>query len=114
MPPRDRAFRIQDILDAIAKIQRYISGVDFDKFENDEEIMDAVVHNLTVIGEATNHLPAEITSSHPEIPWRQMIDLRNFSVHAYWNLRPAVIWDTIQNDLPPLIEPLRSLISSLD
>jgi len=110
MPPRDWAFRIQDILDAIVKIQRYVSGVDFDTFENDEEIMDAVVHNLTIIGEAANHIPCDITDSHPEIPWRQMIDLRNFSVHAYWNLRPSVIWDTIQNDLPSLIEPLRNFI----
>jgi uncharacterized protein with HEPN domain len=60
MPSRDWAFRIQDILDAIAKIQRYVSGVDFETFENNEEIMDAVVHNLTVIGEAANHIPLEI------------------------------------------------------
>jgi uncharacterized protein with HEPN domain len=112
MPPRDWTFRIQDILDAIAKIQRFVSGVDFDAFENDEEIMDAVVHNLTVIGEAATHIPSEITSSHPEIPWRQMIDLRNFSVHAYWNLRPSVIWDTIQNDLPPLIDIMRKLLTA--
>jgi uncharacterized protein with HEPN domain len=76
--------------------------------------MDAVVHNLTVIGEEADHILSEITGSHPEIPWRQMIDLRNFSVHAYWNLRPAVIWDAIQNDLPPLTEPLRNLIPSLE
>jgi uncharacterized protein with HEPN domain len=110
MPPRDWAFRIQDILDAIAKIRRYVSGIDFETFENDEEIMDAAVHNLTVIGEAANHIPSEITNRHPEIPWRQMIDLRNFSVHAYWNLRPSVIWDTIQNDLPPLVAPLTTLL----
>ena len=73
--------------------------------------MDAVIHNLTVIGEAANYIPAEITARHPGVPWRQMVDLRNFSVHAYWNLRPAVIWDTIQNDLPPLVEPLRNLLS---
>jgi uncharacterized protein with HEPN domain len=112
MPPRNWAFRIQDILEAIAKIQRYVSGADFEAFENDEEIMDAVVHNLTVIGEAANHIPSEVTGRHPEIPWRQMIDLRNFSVHAYWNLRPSVIWDTIQNDLPPLIELLKKLLAS--
>ena len=111
MPPRDWAFRIQDILNSIDKIQRYVSGVDFEAFENDEEIMDAVVHNLTVIGEAANRIPAEITSSHPEIPWRQMIDLRNLSVHAYWNLRPAVIWETIQNNLPPLVGPLTILLT---
>ena len=110
MPPRDWAFRIQDILDSIAKIQRYVSGVDFETFENDEEIMDAVIHNLTVIGEAANHLPDDIRSLHSEIPWRQMIDLRNFTVHAYWNLRPSVIWDTIQNDLPPLVQPLSALL----
>jgi len=110
MPPRDWAFRVQDILDAIAKIRRFTSDVDFEAFENDEELLDAVVHNLTVIGEAANHVPSDVTSRHPEIPWRQMIDLRNFSVHAYWNLRPSVIWDTIQNDLPPLVEPLRKLL----
>jgi uncharacterized protein with HEPN domain len=112
MPPRNWSFRIQDILDAIAKIQRYSAGVDFDTFENDEEIMDAVIHNLTVIGEAANHMPDDIRKLHPEIPWRQMIDLRNFTVHAYWNLRPSVIWDTIQNDLPPLAGPLTNLLSS--
>lgn len=112
MPPRDWAFRIQDILDAIAKIERYIAGVDFDTFENDEELMDAVIHNLTVIGEASNRMPDDIRRLHPEIPWRQMIDLSNFTVHAYWNLLPSVIWDTIQNDLPPLVGPLSNLLPS--
>jgi uncharacterized protein with HEPN domain len=114
MPPRDCAFRIQDILDAIAKIQRYIADVDFETFENDEEIMDAVIHNLTVIGEAANHIPAEIRNRYPDLPWRQMVDLRNFTVHAYWNLRPSVIWDTVQKDLPPLVEPLRSILAELE
>ncbi len=82
MPPRNWVFRIQDILDAIAKIRRYISDVDFDAFENDEEIVDAVIHNLTVIGEAANHIPDEIISSHSDIPWRQMVDLRNYSVQS--------------------------------
>jgi uncharacterized protein with HEPN domain len=38
--------------------------------------------------------------------------LRNFPVHAYWSLRPPVIWDTIRNDLPPLIEPLTNLLAA--
>lgn len=114
MPPRDWVFRVQDILDAIAKIQRYVAEVDFESFENDEEIIDAVIHNLTVIGEAANHIPPEIRGQHPDLPWRQMIDLRNFTVHAYWNLRPSVIWDTIRKDLPPLVEPLRRLLTELE
>jgi uncharacterized protein with HEPN domain len=112
MPPREWTFRIQDILDAMEKIQRYTSGASLETFERDEELIDAVVHNLTIIGEAANHIPSEITASETGIPWRQMVDLRNYSVHAYWNLRPAVIWDTLQNDLPPLVEPLRRLLSA--
>jgi uncharacterized protein with HEPN domain len=111
MPRREWTFRVQDILDAIAKIQRFVSDADFEAFERDEELMDAVIHNLTVIGEAANHIPAEVSGSHPEIPWRQMVDLRNFSVHAYWNLRPSVLWDTVRNDLPRLVQPLKELLS---
>jgi uncharacterized protein with HEPN domain len=76
--------------------------------------MDAVIHNLTVIGEAANHIPSEIIDQYPQIPWRQMIDLRNLAVHAYWNLLPSVIWDTIQNDLPQLVDPLRKLLPDLE
>jgi uncharacterized protein with HEPN domain len=100
MRRRDWAFRIQDILDAISKIERYVSDMHIGAFENSEETVDAVIHNLTVIGEAANHIPPDITSRHPEIPWRQMIDLRNFAVHTYWNVLPTVLWDTIQNDEP--------------
>lgn len=111
MPRREWTFRVRDILEAIAKIERYVSDADFEAFERDEQLMDAVIHNLTVIGEAANHIPAEVSGSHPEIPWRQMVDLRNFSVHAYWNLRPSVLWDTVRNDLPRLVQALRDLLS---
>jgi uncharacterized protein with HEPN domain len=50
------------------KIQHYVADMDFEVFEANEEIMDAVIHNVTVIGEAANHIPSEITGSHPDIP----------------------------------------------
>ncbi len=56
----DWASRIQDILEVIAKIRRYVSRTDFETFKNDEAIMDAMVHNLTVIGGAANHIPSDI------------------------------------------------------
>lgn len=91
MPPRDWASRIQDILDAIVKIQRYTSGVDFQTFENDEELIDAIIHNLTVIGEAANHIPADVASRHSDILWRQMVDLR-FSAASPWQNGVAERW----------------------
>jgi len=56
MPPREWTFRIQDILDAMEKIQRFTAGTSLEVFERDEKLIDAVVHNLTVIGEAANHV----------------------------------------------------------
>jgi len=57
MPPREWTFRIQDILDAVEKIQRFTAGTSLDAFERDEKLIDAVVHNLTIIGEAASHVP---------------------------------------------------------
>jgi len=68
MPPREWTFRIQDILDAIEKIQRFTSGATLETFERDEKLIDAVVHNLTVIGEAANHIPSEVVSKETGIP----------------------------------------------
>jgi uncharacterized protein with HEPN domain len=61
MRPGDQAFRVQDILEAAAKTQLFVSGADFHMFENDEELTDTVIHNLTVIGEAANDLPSDMT-----------------------------------------------------
>jgi uncharacterized protein with HEPN domain len=58
--------------DRSRNVQRYVSDMDFETFEDDEEIIDAVIHNLTVIGEAAHHIPSEITGSYPDIPWRHM------------------------------------------
>jgi len=57
MPPREWTFRIQDILDAVEKIQRFTAGTSLDAFKRDEKLIDAVVHNLTIIGEAASHEP---------------------------------------------------------
>jgi uncharacterized protein with HEPN domain len=80
---RNKVLKI--IIDHREKLAR-----DFGTFENDEEIMDAVIHNLTVIGEAANHIPAEITARHPGIPWRQMVDLRNFSIQQLSSMASPV------------------------
>ncbi len=66
-------FRIQDILDAMEKVQRVTAGTSLEAFERDEKLIDAVVHNSTIIGEAANHVPSAITSREAAIPWRQMI-----------------------------------------
>jgi uncharacterized protein with HEPN domain len=103
-------FRIEHILEAIAKIQRYTAGMSQEAFAADDLVVDAVQRNFTIIGEAARQVPAEIQGKHPEIPWALMQGMRNIIVHEYDAVKLDVIWRTIQNNLPPLVEPLRKLV----
>lgn len=102
MPRRDWKFRIKDILDAINAIQKYTQHMEFNDFIEDRRTVDAVVRNLIIIGEAAVHLPDDICLKYPDVPWYEMRGMRNFVVHEYYQANDAIIWDTVQIDLPPL------------
>ena len=74
---RDPKLYLNDILQAITKIQKWTQGMNLDDFESDELIHDAVLRNLEIMGEAVKGLPLELTTLHPEIPWRTLGDFRN-------------------------------------
>lgn len=112
MPRRDWKMRIRDILDAITAAQEYTKDMKYEVFVADRKTVDAVLRNLIVIGEAANHLEDDIISAHPSIPWRDMRDMRNFVVHEYFGISDKILWDTVQNDLPPLIPFLRRLLET--
>ena len=71
--------------------------------------IDAVVRNLEIIGEAANNIPEETTDKYPEIPWREMISMRNKVLHEYFGVDEEILWQTITNDLPPLKKQLKNL-----
>ena len=109
MPKRDVGLLIEDILSAIDKISRFIKDVEFKQFVLDEKTVDAVVRNLEIIGEAGRQFPLEFTSKHSEIPWAQIVGLRNRIVHDYVGIDLELIWEIITHDLQslkPLIERL--------
>ena len=112
MSDREWQILVQDILEAIEKISRYTADMAFELFEADPRTIDAVIRNLIVIGEAAVHMPKEIVSTYPAVPWRLMGDMRNFAVHHYWGVDAAVLWQTIQEDLPPLVVQLRQIVSA--
>ena len=110
MPYRAWLFRINDILDAIAAVQRYVAGMTYDDFISDRKTVDAVIRNLIIIGEAAGHIPDEICQAQPEMPWDDMRAMRNFVVHEYFGVSDKILWDTIQLNLPPLIQHLRVIV----
>jgi uncharacterized protein with HEPN domain len=82
----------------------------FDRFSADPKTVKAVELNLILIGEAANQVPAEVEQHYPQIPWQLMRAMRNRLVHVYFSVDEQLLWDTIQNDLPLLVTPLRSLL----
>jgi uncharacterized protein with HEPN domain len=111
MPPREWKLRIQDILDAIAKIRRYTDALTIDTLMADEKTVDAVMRNITIIGEASNHVPAAIRARHPGVPWDEMRGIRNRLVHEYYKVDMDILWQTLRGNLPPLVPLLREVLS---
>ncbi|CAA7615913.1 DUF86 domain-containing protein [Magnetospirillum sp. SS-4] len=108
---KDWRVRIEDILEAVERIRRYTAGMTEEAFIADGRTVDAVIRNLEIVGEAAKRVPAPICDRHPEIPWSRMTEMRNILVHEYHSIDPAIVFDTIRHDLPPLVGPLRSVLN---
>lgn len=111
MPPRKWNLRIKDILVSIDRVSEYTKGMNFEQFKADTKTVDAVVRNIEIIGEAASHVPEKITADNPGIPWQDMRDMRNVLAHEYFGVNEKIIWNTIQEDLLPLVQQLRNLLA---
>ena len=110
MSPRGWQDRVRDILEAIAEIQEFTRDMDFETFKDDDKSIRAVEMNFIIIGEAANQIPDEVEEKYPSIPWTLMRAMRNRIVHVYFNVDEKLMWDTVQNDLPPLVAELEKLL----
>lgn len=111
-PKRDWRLRVQDILDVIAKIETYTRGMTFERFRDDDLVVDAVTMNFAVLGEATAAIPAGIQAKYPAIAWVRMREMRNVMIHVYFKISRRIVWDTLQTDLPPLALQLRAMLDA--
>jgi len=82
------------------RIARYCDGLDFAAFCANELVVDAVVRNLEVIGEAAKKVPLPVQQAHPQLPWSQMYRMRNRISHEYFGLDLATIWRVATAHLP--------------
>src|SRR5438105_15862345 len=114
MPRREWKMSIRDILDVSVKIRVYTAGMSLASFSANNLVVDAVLRNFMVIGEATRHIPTHVTTAYPQMPWRLMQDMRNVVVHDYPNVSLQVVLETIQNDRPLLLKPLRILLEEVE
>ena len=114
MPRRHWQLRIADMLDAAETAVRLAKDLDQDTFFSDRMLVDAVIKNIVVLGEAASRAPNEVTENQPDVPWREMRNMRNFIVHEYFGLNQDVLWGTVRDDLPALIPSLRRVLEMGD
>ncbi len=106
--------RFEDLRDKIVRhIEHtlgYCEGKTRDEFETDLMFQEACIFNVMQVGElAARAIDLELDIEHPEIEWRRMRGMRNRIVHDYEGIRMEIVWDTIQNDFPKLLEQLNGI-----
>ncbi|MBI5212542.1 MAG: DUF86 domain-containing protein [Nitrospirae bacterium] len=108
---KDNLVYVDDILSSIKKINKFCKGIGKEDFMKNELLMDGVVRNLEIIGEASSKLTASFRERYKEIEWRKMIGMRNRIIHAYDTVDVEIVWDVIREDLPELKKKLRAIVS---
>ena len=101
---------LRHIRDAILQIQEYVRGVDESEFRDDEILQDALIRQLSIIGEAAGQLSDETRRQAPSVPWTDIYGMRNKLVHDYFGVDLDAAWDTVQKDLDPLLQKVEDLI----
>ncbi len=103
---------LKDILSACRKIEAIVAATTEDSFLRDEVLPAAILHHLTVIGEAISRLSLELRERHPEVPWRQIIAVRNRIAHAYFDLDWQILWDSATDDIPKLRQQVLDILTA--
>lgn len=93
---------LQDILQAMDRIARFVGDRDYETFAADELLTSAVVRQLEIIGEAAKNLPQGIRERYADLPWHLMARMRDRLSHGYWTVDYEIVWRVIQEELPAL------------
>jgi uncharacterized protein with HEPN domain len=108
---RDGNLYLRDILEAIGKVERYVGDVGFEGFNADEQLVDAVVRNLEIIGEAAKNVPTSVKTAHTEVEWAKVAGFRDVLAHAYFHVDLEIAWDIVENKLPLLKKQVKKILS---
>jgi len=111
MPEKISTFYFEDILESIGKIRKYLGNTSFEEFLENGMLIDAVIRNLEIIGEAAAHVPPETRLKYPKIEWKKVVGLRNILIHNYSGVDIEIVWDIIKNRLDLLEAKTRQALN---
>jgi uncharacterized protein with HEPN domain len=113
MQPREQT-SLTDMLNSAKLAQEFVSGITWEEFERNLMCQSAVSRQIEIIGEAARRISVETHTTIPEIPWHQIIEMKNRITHEYDDLDLKMLWDTVQIALPKLVVILEKTIKRLE
>jgi uncharacterized protein with HEPN domain len=107
---RDRVYLL-DILEAARLAVSYVQGVSEEMFLKDTQLQDSVIRRIEIIGEAARRVSETTRDMLANVPWPEMIGMRNMMIHDYDDVDFVIVWETVQHDLPALIRTLEPVLA---
>lgn len=102
-------FRIRHMLAAIDESRHFAAGMSYGEFCADAKTLKAIVWNIATLGEAAGQVPEAVRQAYPDVPWADIRGMRNHIVHAYDRIDPEIVWQVVQEELPPLVAELQRI-----
>jgi len=107
---KDHKLYLNHILESIVLLEKYFTGVTKEQFDDSDEKHDLAVRRLEVIGEAARNIPEDFKKQHPDIPWRDIGDMRNVLIHEYFDVDYDIVWKTYTQFIPPLKKQIEEIL----
>ena len=107
---KDDLVYVGHMLDTAQKVLEKIRGLSYRQFEEDENLRLALTHLIQVIGEAAARVSHAFRNSHPEVPWKAIVGMRHKVVHDYLNVDEDIVWDTVSQEILPLVGELKKIV----
>lgn len=104
---------VQDILDAMAKAEEFVSAMDYRAFQKDDKTVFAAIRALEVIGEAAKKIPAPVRRKYTDIPWQNLAGMRDKLIHDYMGVSLEIVWRTITEDIPAVKPQLVDMLEKV-
>ena len=109
-PDRTFLHHLNDIADSILKVKSFIQDITYEQFLKDDKTQFAVIRALEIIGEATRQIPEEVKKQYSNLPWQEIIKMRDKLIHHYYGVDLEVVWNTVNQDLDDLENIIQEIV----
>lgn len=111
---RDYKLFVRDIIVAMESIERFVEGMSLEEVVRDDKTSSAIIRKFEIIGEAAKNIPESLKEKHQEVPWKNIVGMRDRLVHAYFGIDYKLVWDAIKKEIPRQKFNLQKILAELE